>query len=83
MNIIEAMQNLKLGKTIRRKSHRLIEKTYGIKHDRPIFIIEETEKGQWVENPKGSAIEIYTPEGFKMIFLDDDILANDWEVVKE
>jgi len=52
MNIIEAMQKLKLGKTINRKSHRLPEKTYGIKHDRPISIIEETEKGQWVENPK-------------------------------
>ncbi len=61
MNIIEAMQNLKLGKTISRKSHRLIEKTHGIKHDRPIYIIEEIEKGKWVENPKGSAIEIHTP----------------------
>jgi hypothetical protein len=82
MNIIEAMQKLKLGKTISRKSHRLLEKTYGIKHDRPIFIIEETEKGQWVENPKGCALELQTPEGFKMIFLEDDILANDWEVVE-
>lgn len=82
MNIIEAVKEFKLGKTIRRKSHRLIEKTYGIKHEKPVRIIDKTEEGKWVRDEKGDAVQIQTPEGFKMIFLEDDILADDWEVVE-
>ena len=73
MNIIEAANQLKLGKKVRRKFWQDIEGWKDLYLENDLFLCH-----------KGEIFYLHLPneDNFRFEFHIEDILANDWEVVE-